>query len=172
MNELNQNKIERIYKSSIKEFDTILKICLISGIVVISGFIFYHVLKPEPGFVTFGILNENQKAENYPTEASVNESIYFYLTVDNYLDRVFNFSIKVKKGDYNTVVSSIGSNGTDEFMINGSLVHKEKWRSSRLNISFSQIGADQIIIAELWQNFESKPEEFYNILWLRLNITA
>ncbi|MFX0028640.1 MAG: DUF1616 domain-containing protein [Candidatus Hermodarchaeota archaeon] len=159
-------------KSNSKEFDTILKICLIIGIIIISGFIIYFVLKPEPGFVTFGILNENQEAENYPTQASVNETISFYMTVDNYLDKVFNFNIKIKKGDNTTVLSSTGSNGTLQYMINSSINHKEKWVSNKLNISFSQVGANQIIIAELWQNFVSKPEEFYNILWLRLNITS
>lgn len=172
MNEKVDIDQKRNFKSSLKEFDTLLKICLIIGIIVISGFIIYHALKPEPGFVTFGLLNENQEAENYPTEASINESISFYLTVDNYLERDFAFNVKIKKGDNNTVMSSIGSNGTFEFLINGSLKHKEKWMSSKLNISFSQIGANQIIIAELWQNFESKPEEFFNILWLRLNITS
>jgi hypothetical protein len=76
------------------------------------------------------------------------------------------------KGDNNTVLSSTGSNGTFAFMMNGSLKHKELWKSSKLNISFPQIGANQIIIVELWQDFESKPEEFFNILWLRLNITS
>ena len=159
-------------KSSLKELDLILKISLIIGIIIVGGFIIYFAFKPEPGFVTFGILNENQEAENYPTEASVNETISFYITVDNYLEKVFNFNVKIKKGDNNTVLSSSGSNGTLEFTINSSLNHKEKWMSNKLNISFSQIGANQIIIAELWQNFVSKPEEFYNILWLRLNITS
>ena len=65
----------------------------------------------------------------------------------------------------------MGSNGTLEFSINGSLNHKDKWISPKLNISFSQIGINQIIIAELWEITNTKPE-FYNILWLRLNITA
>ena len=172
MNNGSSNEENRSIKSNLKELDTILKICLIIGIVIISGFIIYFVLKPEPGFVTFGILNENQEAENYPTEASVNETISFYIIVENYLDKAFDFNIKIKKGDNNTILSSTGSNGTLDYMINSSLNNKEKWISNKLNISFSQIGANQIIIAELWQNFVSKPEEFYNILWLRLNITS
>lgn len=172
MNDKTDKDQQRNFKSSLKEFDTLLKICLVIGIVVISGFIIYHAFKPEPGFVTFGILNENQEAENYPTEASQSENISFYLTVENYLDRDFVFNVKVLKGDNNTILSSTGSNGTFAFMMNGSLKHKELWKSSKLNISFPQIGANQIIIAELWQDFESKPEEFFNILWLRLNITS
>ena len=172
MNDKTDKDQQRNFKSSLKEFDTLLKICLVIGIVVISGFIIYHAFKPEPGFVTFGILNENQEAENYPTEASQSENISFYLTVENDLDRDFVFNVKVLKGDNNTILSSTGSNGTFAFMMNGSLKHKELWKSSKLNISFPQIGANQIIIAELWQDFESKPEEFFNILWLRLNITS
>lgn len=172
MNDTSNNDIKEINKSSKKEFDTLLKICLITGIIIISGFIIYQAFKPEPGYVVFGILNENQEAENYPTEASINDSISFYLTVENYLDKIFTFDIKIKKGDNNTVLSSIGSNGTLQFTINDSLNHKEKWISPKLNISFSQIGVNQIIITELWQIFESKPDKFYDILWLRLNITS
>lgn len=172
MNENNSDEIMGGIKSSKKQFDTILKICLMIGIIIVSGFIIYHAFKPEPGFVTFGILNENQEAENYPTQASINESIYFYLTVDNHLDGIFSFNIKIKKGNTTTVLSSAGSNGTLEYILNGSLKHKEKWMSNRLNVSFSQTGVNQIIITELWQNFVSKPEEFYNILWLRINITS
>ena len=39
------------------------------------------------------------------------------------------------------------------------------------NISFSEVGDNQIIIAELWQ-IKSETEEFFNILYLRLNITS
>jgi len=39
-----------------------------------------------------------------------------------------------------------------------------------LNISFSQPGANQTIIVELWE-IKSEIEEFYFILYLWLNIT-
>ena len=77
--------------TSWKHFEALLKISLIIGIIIISGFIIYYVLTPEPGYVTFGILNENQEAENYPTQAPFNETIFFYLTVENNLEKVFNF---------------------------------------------------------------------------------
>jgi len=157
--------------SSKRQFEILLTICLISGIVIISGFIIYHSLTPEPGYITFGILNENQEAEDYPTEASINETVFFYLTVENYLEHTFEFSIRVKKGDNDTVMSSAGSNGTLQFMINNTLDHNETWMSEKLNISFSQIGENQIIIAELWQITQTSPE-FFDILWIRLNITS
>ena len=65
-----------------------------------------------------------------------------------------------------------GSNGTLNFTIgNFTLNNKESWLSGKLNISFSEIGDNQIIIAELWQ-IKNTIIEFYNILWLRLNITS
>ena len=68
--------------------------------------------------------------------------------------------------------SSVGSNGTLQYMTNNSLRIKENLLSEKLNISFSQTGAYQIIIAELWEITQSTTEVFFNILWLRLNITS
>ncbi len=161
-------------KISNKQFEIILKICLIIGIIIISGFIFYYIFTPEPGYVTFGILNENQKAEDYPTEAPVNDSVSFYVTVDNYLNKEFTFRIKIKKGDSNTVLSTVfGTNGTLHSIIgNFTLKNNENWISEKLNVSFSEVGENQIIFTELWQITSDVEEKFYNILWLRLNITA
>ena len=159
-------------RQSRKQFDSLLKICLIIGVIAVSGFIIYSVFSPEPGYITFGILNENQEAENYQTEASINESISFYLTVENNLAKEFSFSVKIKKGNSNTILSSMGSNGTLEYMINDTLNYSNIWVSDILNVSFSQLGANQIIIAELWQIGNSEIEKYYDILWLRLNITS
>jgi len=159
-------------RQSKKQFDFLLKICLIIGIIVVSGFIIYYIFIPEPGYVTFGILNENQEAENYPTEASINESVSFYLTVENKLATKFSFSIKIKKGNNNTILSSMGSNGTLEYEVNNTLNYSSIWISNKLNVSFSQLGANQIIIAELWQIGSNEIEKFFDILWLRLNITS
>jgi hypothetical protein len=67
---------------------------------------------------------------------------------------------------------SNGSNGVLDFTIgNFTLNHNERWISEKLNTSFSLVGEDQIIIAELWEITNTK-SEFYDVLWLRLNITA
>ena len=173
MDDTNNNNIKEKIKSSKKEFDTLLKICLITGIIIISGFIIYQAFKPEPGYVTFGILNKNQEAENYPTEASINDDISFYITVENYLDRDFSYQIQIKKGDNMTSMNLIsGSDGTLNFTIgNFTLKNKQSWLSEKLNVSFSEVGENQIIIAELWQ-IKNTEIEFYNILWLRLKITS
>lgn len=156
-----------------KKFQILLMICLIAGILVVSGFIIYHALTPEPGYITFGILNEDKKAENYPTNASINENISFYLTVGNYLNREFSFRIEIKKGNYYTILTPpTHSNGTLSFIVGDfTLKNKADWISEQLNVSFSEVGENQIIIAELW---EIKPSttDFYDKLWLRLNITT
>ena len=159
-------------KNSNKQFEIILKICLIIGIIIISGFIFYYISTPEPGYVTFGILNENQKAEDYPTEAFVNESVFFYVTVGNHLNRDFSFRIEILKGNNETIVNSSGSFNALSYYntTKTSLLHNQFWISNKLNISFSQPGAKQRIIVELWE-IKDEREVYYNNLYMWLNIT-
>jgi hypothetical protein len=66
----------------------------------------------------------------------------------------------------------MGSNGTLEYEVNNTLNYSNIWISNKLNVSFSQLGANQIIIAELWQIGSNEIEKFFDILWLRLNITS
>ncbi|MFW9970967.1 MAG: hypothetical protein ACFFDF_12290 [Candidatus Odinarchaeota archaeon] len=161
-------------KVSNEHFEKLLKICLIIGIIVVSGFIIYFILTPEPGSVTFGILNENQEAGNYQKEAAPNETVSFFLTVGNQLEREFIFGFKIKKGNDNTVLSSNGSNGSNGTLYqtigNFSLEPKQVQIYGEYNISFSDVGEDQIIIAELWQ-IKGEIEQYFNIIYLRLNIT-
>jgi len=172
MNEIHKKDESKDLKISNRHFEKLLKICLIIGIIVVSGFIIYFILTPEPGYVTFGILNENQEATTYPTEASVNETISFYLTVENYLDRDFTFRFKIKKGNDTTSLSSTGSNGTLYLTEGNFTLNPNEFNMyGEYNISFSEVGDNQIIIAELWQ-IKSETEEFFNILYLRLNITS
>ncbi|MFX1385748.1 MAG: DUF1616 domain-containing protein [Promethearchaeota archaeon] len=172
MNEILKKNENKDLKISNKHFDKLLKICLIIGIIVVSGFIIYFVVTPELGYVAFGILNENKEAENYPTEAVVNETIPFYLTVGNYLDRDFRFRFKILKGNNETILSSSGSKNASLYLTNGNFTLKpnEFKTYGEFNITFSEIGEDQIIITELWQ-IKHEIEEFYLILYLKLNIT-
>ncbi|MFX1419447.1 MAG: hypothetical protein ACFE9N_11055 [Promethearchaeota archaeon] len=172
MNKTIKRDESKDFKISNKQFEKLLKVCLIIGITVISGFIIYFILTPEPGFVTFGILNENQEAGNYPKEATVNETISFFLTVKNGLDREFIFRFKILKGNSETILGSNGSNGTLYQAIgNFSLNPKESQIYGEYNISFSEVGEDQILIAELWQ-IKNEIEEYFNIMYWRLNITS
>ena len=171
MNEITKEKEINDLEISNKHFDKLVKICLIIGILIVSGFIIYYLLTPEPGYITFGILNENKEAENYPTEASINETISFYLTVENHLDRDLNFGFKIKKGNNVTISSSSGSNGTLYLTLgNFTLNPNESHIYGKYDISFSETGENQIIIAELW-TINNGIEVFFNVLFIRLNIT-
>lgn len=172
MNEVTKKKEENNLKESNRQFGLLLKISLIIGILIVSGFIIYYVLNPEPGYVSFGILNEDEKAENYPTSANVNETIFFYAYVGNYLNRDFSFQVKIKKGNNQTLKSPrTPSNGTLAYTIgNFTLNHNDDWTSVQLNVSFSELGEEQIIIVELWQ-IKNNIEEYFNNAWMWLNIT-
>ncbi|MCJ7650678.1 MAG: DUF1616 domain-containing protein, partial [Candidatus Lokiarchaeota archaeon] len=100
------NRKEEI--SSRLEFEKLLKILLIIGIVVISGFILYYVLKPAPGFISFGVLNSEMKLDDYPTELSEGENASFYVFVENHLNREFTFRLEILTGDNETIKSSTG----------------------------------------------------------------
>ncbi len=171
MNEITKKNEKKDLKVSNKHFEIVLKISLIIGIIIVSGFIVYYLLNPEPGNITFGILNEDKRAENYQTEASVNETISFYLTVGNHLDRNFTFGFKIKKGNSNTILSSSGSNGTLYLTLGNFTLNPNQGKIyGNYSISFAEAGENQKIIAELWE-INNKTEEFFNIMYLRLNIT-
>ena len=160
--------------SNRKQFEKIVITSLIIGIIIVTGFIIYYLLTPEPGFVVFGLLNNQKKAENYPTEAKVGDNISFYVSVENYLNKDFTFRVEILKGDNNTILSSTepAKNATSYYNTTQiTLKHSETWISEMLNVTFYQTGINQPIIAELWELTDSYEERFYNNLWLRLNIT-
>ncbi|MBY9018958.1 MAG: DUF1616 domain-containing protein [Candidatus Lokiarchaeota archaeon] len=159
--------------SSRLEFDKLLKILLIIGIVVISGFILYYVLNPAPGFISFGVLNSEMKLDDYPTELSVGENASFYVIVENQLNREFTFRLEILKGDNETIKSSLGSEHATSFLniTNVKINHGIRWISDKLNVSFSEPGVNNSIIMELWEIKPDLKEVFYNILWLNLNVT-
>jgi uncharacterized membrane protein len=159
-------------KKSKKQFDFLLKVCLIIGIIVVSGFIIYYIFTPEPGYVTFGILNSEKKAENYPINATVGQNVSFYVTIDNQMKREFSFRAETLKGDNNTIVTSDGSiNATSYFNTTKiTLLHNQFWISETLNVSFSQPGPDQRIIVEIWEIPSSGKEKFFDVLYMILTI--
>jgi len=171
MNETNKKNEKKDLLTSNKHFEKLLKVCLIIGIVIVSGFIIYYVLTPEPGYVTFGILNEDQKAEGFITEASINETIPFYLSVGNYLDREFTFRFKILKGNNYTLVGPFPSNGSLFLTVGDFTLEPNNERIfGDYNITFSELGAKQRIIVELWE-IKDESEVFYNNLFQWLNIT-
>jgi len=161
-------------KQSKKQFDLLLKICLIIGIIVVSGFIIYYIITPEPGYVHLGILNSEKKAENYPTNATVGQNISFYITVENQMKREFSFRAEILTGDdnNNTILSSSGSiNATSNFNTTKiTLSHNQFWISEMVNVSFYLQGANQTIIVEIWEIPSSGMEKYFDMVYLWLII--
>jgi uncharacterized membrane protein len=154
------------------QFQKLLRFSLIFGIIIVSGFITYYILFPEEGYIGFGILNDDEKAEDYPTTAKINQSIEFYVTVENQLDHDFTFKVIILQGDEDTKLSPEGSkhanktSTTDKETLNPG----EDWMSDKLSVSFAYNGTDQVLIVELWRYNEDNSREFWDILWLRLDI--
>lgn len=174
MSRLNERQDSSKLNRNNIEFDKLLKLLLIIGIIVISGFIISAFLTPKPGYWYLGILNSDKKAENYPTEAVVGENITFYISVGNYLNRDFSFRIEILKGDNETVLGPSPSVNATSFVNSSTitLLHRAEWISSAFNISFSQPGNNQSIIAELWEVPSVGVRRFYDVVYIRLNITS
>ncbi|MFO8017232.1 MAG: DUF1616 domain-containing protein [Promethearchaeia archaeon] len=161
-------------ESSYQSFGQIIKISLILGIIVVSGFIIFYIVNPDPGFVGFGILNSEKKAEDYPTNITVGEDVHFYAYVENHLERPFTFIIKVLKDNKETELSSNGSKNADlNFTVKKTTLELENdWTSEQLSISYHKNGTNRLLILELWEVTGEETEEFYDIVYLRFNVTA
>ncbi|MFW9950318.1 MAG: DUF1616 domain-containing protein [Candidatus Thorarchaeota archaeon] len=156
------------------QFDRLLRLLLIIGIIVISGFLIYYLMTPKPGYVSFGILNSEKEAGNYPVSVQIGSNVSFYLTVDNYLDRSFSFRVELLKSN-ETEISRPSSPLYTLSILNTSIVVLESqrgWISDQFNVSFSEVGENRSIIAELWEVSGEVPDTFFTSLYLRLNVTA
>ncbi len=159
-------------RQSKKQFNILLKVCLVIGIIVVSGFIIYYILTPEPGYVTLGILNSEKKAENYPINATVGQNVSFYVTIDNQMNREFSFRVETLKGENYTILTPSGSiNATSYFNTTKiTLSHNQFWISEVLNVSFYLQGANQTIIVEIWEIPSSGMEKYFDMVYLWLLI--
>ncbi len=165
-------KDESELELSYMQFQKLLRFSLIFGIIIVSGFITYYLLFPEEGYIGFGILNEDERAEDYPTTAKVNQSIYFYVTVENQLDHDFTFKVIILLGNEDTKLSPEGSKHANKTSTTDkeTLVPGEDWLSDKLSVSFAYNGTNQVLIVELWKYNQDNSREFWDILWLRLDI--
>ena len=171
------SKVARKEQSDIEiaslQFQRLLRFSLISGILIVSGFIVYYILVPEEGYIGFGILNHDERAENYPTTGKVNQSIGFYVTVDNELDHDFTFKLIILLGNEDTKLTpDEGSKHANKTSTTEkeTLKPEEHWMSDKLYASFPYNGTDQILIVELWKYNADNSREFWDILWLRIDV--
>ncbi len=159
------------------QFQKILKISLLMGIIIVSGFIGYYIwyynVSQEEDHVGFGILNHREESEDYITVAYVDQPIDFYVTVENELSREFTFKVRVYRGPAHTQLSSDGSQNAIHLFSTDkeTLKPHTDWESDELTITFPENGSNQVLIVELWEYSEGD-RDFYDILWLRINIIS
>jgi uncharacterized membrane protein len=153
------------------QFEKIVKVSILIGICVVTGFIIYYSLTPEPGYVYFGVLQDGEELENYTIEAKLGEQFNFSVIVGNYMKRDYEFRVKILKGNNNTILYPGPSNGTLTYTFEDTtLINERTWVSNIVSVSFNNTGTNHIVIIELWE-IKSEIEYFFNILWIRLNIT-
>jgi uncharacterized membrane protein len=150
---------KRNQSNSPLNFEKSTRIILICGIVFLLGGFIYILTKPEDDDLYFFLLNENQQMRDYPTNSTIGQPIFFHVVVVNYLGIPKNFAIKVYlSSSQNEIDSSIGVHNqpNTNYLFNRtfSLNDQEKWTSDLLNVSFSSSGQNQIIIVELWHQFQ------------------
>ncbi len=94
--------------------------------------------------------------------------------LSNYLNRDFSFHLEILKGNNDTVLGPFPSINATTFVNSSTITlqHREVWISSAFNVSFSQAGANQTIIAELWEVPSAGIRRFYDVVYVRLNITS
>ena len=153
------------------EFRKLLSLLLIFGITIVSGFIIYNIIKPKSGYITFGILNSD-KSTDFQKECVVGENISLYVFIGNHLNRELNFRLEILRGDNNTyLASNQPTNGSSFLNISTAIFNGVDWMSNLINISFTEPGINELIIAELWLIRIDYTEYFYNSLYQRLNVT-
>jgi len=166
----------KLINLSYKEFEKILTVILLIGIITLFSFIIYYIATPEEGYVMFSVLNKDKELSNYPTNATVDENITLHLVVGNYLAGDFQFRVKYGPCSNTTLIYPTDSGSSNATLSNWTAINSLKagqiWESGQVNVSFTDVGDNQVIIFELWQIIPNSDDKFWTYNFLRLNITA
>ncbi|WP_457557734.1 DUF1616 domain-containing protein [Candidatus Harpocratesius sp.] len=135
--------------------EKITRIVLVVGIICVSGAIIYTLTIPEEEDVLFFLLNENRVLRDYPTNVTQGEKIITYVFIQNLLGESHDFQIRCYRGKAETFIDpqigvATNSNVTLIDNQNISLGNKEEWISNQINITFPEVGSDQLVLYELW----------------------
>jgi uncharacterized membrane protein len=143
-------------ENSSSNLETITRIVLVFGIIFILGGIIYQTTRPEETDLLFFLLNENQEMRNYPTNTTLENPVGFHIYLENQLNNPYDFAVRVYvcENSYNidtltTVYNTSGAHYIENQTIQ--LNDKQQWISDQFEISFNEVGENQIIIVELWQ---------------------
>ena len=87
-----------------KQFEKLLTVCLLFGIIIVGAFVIYYILTPEEGFVEFAVLHQDPntgewEAENYLVNTTIGQEVNFSFEVLNFLKRDLTFRVKILTGN-------------------------------------------------------------------------
>lgn len=147
---------------------------LISAIIILIPFIIYTSTRTDEPYLLFGVLNENKEMGNYPTNASVGETLTFYTIVEDHGYKNTMVQIRMLTGKNTSVI--LGPNGSQNGILiqtqNMTLNDEDRVISEKFEVSFSEktnSSEHEIVVFELWIN-ENNEWEYYDILFIRIDV--
>ena len=147
-------------ENSSSNLETITRIVLVFGIISLLGGIIYQTTRPEETDLLFFLLNENQEMRDYPTNTTLDDPVGFHVYIENQMNNPLDFAVRVYvcESTYNidtlmTVNNTLGADYIENQTVH--LDNNQHWISDKFDINFTEIGENQIIIVELWENVEN-----------------
>lgn len=145
---------------------------ILALIVVIGVFAFaqaYMAGRVVEPFSELGLLNENMKIGDYPTDVVVGQSVLLYIYVGNHMGYPVYYQVKVMVGDRYTDVDPAPLKPMIVF--ERIVMHNESWIFP-LNISFKTPGINKRLIVELWIYNQTIGDFHYHKRWVQLWINV
>lgn len=125
---------------------------------------------------SFFLLNENKVLRDYPTNVTQEEKITTFIFIQNLLGESHDFQIRCYRGKAETYLNpqiGVATNTNVTFISsqNISLGNKEEWISNQINITFPEVGTNQLALYELWIKNGDSWEYLPNyLLTLRIDV--
>jgi uncharacterized membrane protein len=146
---------------------------LIVGILVVSGFIAYNLLKPNEEYVLFALLNEDMELGNYNSHLQPGNSTSLYFYLENHMQRTTEFNVRMYQGNESSYIKP--SQGILNATLIGNFTHtlenNANWTSFQ-TVRFDQTGMQFVgfEVYKLTNNGWSYIEN--HTIYLRINVTA
>ena len=122
-------------------------------------------------FSELGVLGENMKLGDYPSQIVASETIHLSAYVGNQMSTPIYYTVMVKLGNNNTQVNPAPLTPIQQF---SQIVPTNQTWSFPVDITFAKAGVNQRIIFELWTYNATLNQNQYTQRWgqIWLNVTA
>ncbi len=133
--------------------EKLVKVILLSSIAIVTGFILYQVLfTKSPGYINFGMLNENGQYGNYPYNVNQGENFYLRYFIGDYNPDITEFSVRTYRANSSSTVTF--AHGVDNATLLGVYNHtlnfNATYTSDPLPFNVTEVGNTSRICFELW----------------------